>query len=465
MESICELMRAIAKRPDGDVLLRYVNDEGVQSVTKKRFVEDVERYMRGLHKYFGGKVEGRHIAVVAPTSYEYVLALFAGELLGAVLILINPMEEKSRIQAMVAAADADLVLINRDGITDILKEADEGNLETDSAIKNRPDDFSFLIYTSGTEGVMKGAMLSQRGILSAAGDVTGVFGKIASVRSDISFGSCYLMLPLYHVFGLSILFTAFAGGVVADLCVDFRQFYRDLPLLNSEIIACPPMAIKMFVSDLKRDRKLKWGSGLKFLFSGAAALPAEEQKTIAENGFYVAFGYGMTELAGPAAINVYMTKFESVGKAAPRTLIEIRDKEVFIKNNSVMLGYYKNPEKTAEVLKDGWIATGDLGYIDEDGFLFLTGRKKNLIILSSGENISPEELEAKLYTNVKIRECKVYARDGKIIADIYAPGATEEEIRGFVGEVNSKMPMFKAISVIELKDSELPKTSTGKIKR
>ena len=130
-----------------------------------------------------------------------------------------------------------------------------------------------------------------------------------------------------------------------------------------------------------------------------------------------------------------------------------------------MLGYYKNPEKTAEVLKDGWIATGDLGYVDEEGFLFLTGRKKNLIILSSGENISPEELEDKLYSNEKIRECKVYARDEKIAVDIYAPGATEEEIRGFVGEINSEMPMFKAITIIELKDSELPKTSTGKIKR
>jgi long-chain acyl-CoA synthetase len=253
--------------------------------------------------------------------------------------------------------------------------------------------------------------------------------------------------------------------VVVDLCVDFRQFYRDLQFMNSEIVACPPMAIKMFVSDLKRARREKWGTGLKFVFSGAAALPAEAQRTIAENGYFVAFGYGMTELAGPSAINVYMQKFESVGKAAPRTEIEIRDKEIFIKNDSVMLGYYKNPEKTAEVLKDGWIATGDLGYVDEEGFLFLTGRKKNLIILSSGENISPEELEDKLYSNEKIRECKVYARDEKIAVDIYAPGATEEEIRGFVGEINSKMPMFKAITVIELKDSELPKTSTGKIKR
>ena len=465
MENIKERMQNIRKRPDDNVLLRYADDEGVHCVTKKEFVSDVERYMSGLCKHFGDKVEGRHIAIVAPACYEYVLALFAGELLGAVVILINPLEEKSRIQAMIENADTDLALFGRDGIAEIASEADDVKTDFENYIKALSDSFSFLVYTSGTEGVMKGAILSQRGILSAAGDVTGVFGKIASIRSDISFGSCYLMLPLYHVFGLSILFTGLAGGVVVDLCVDFRQFYRDLQLLNSEIVACPPMAIKMFVSDLKRGRKEKWGTGLKFVFSGAAALPAEAQRTIAENGYFVAFGYGMTELAGPSAINVYMQKFESVGKAAPRTEIEIRDKEIYIKNDSVMLGYYKNPEKTAEVLKDGWIATGDLGYVDADGFLFLTGRKKNLIILSSGENISPEELEDKLYTNEKIRECKVYARDEKIAVDIYAPGATEEEIRGFVGEVNSKMPMFKAISVIELKDSELPKTSTGKIKR
>jgi long-chain acyl-CoA synthetase len=225
------------------------------------------------------------------------------------------------------------------------------------------------------------------------------------------------------------------------------------------------MAIKMFVSDLSRGKKNKWGSGLKFIFSGAAGLPLKELEAIMDNDVFIAFGYGMTEIAGPVAINSYMDKLGSVGKAAPRTRIEIRDNEIYIKNNSVMLGYYNDPEATAVAVKDGWIATGDYGYLDEEGFLYITGRKKNLIILSSGENVSPEELEARLYANRAVKECKVYEKGDRIAADIYAPEATEEEIRAFVSDLNGKLPGFKRIYSVRFLKSEMEKTASGKIKR
>ena len=465
MESVKELIEIIRKRPKDGIILRYVDADRIHTITNDEFVSDVDSYIRGITRYFQGEPAGHHIALIAPTSIEYVEIVLAIELAGAVAVLINPLEEESEIGTMIERADVDLVIrkptdyIVMDGIEDF------GITEANGTIKDRAEVFSFLIYTSGTEGNMKGVMLSQRNVLTSAGDVTGVFGKIAAIRPDISFKSCYVMLPLYHVFGLSILFTAISGGVILDLCTNFKQFYRDLQLLGSEIIACPPMAIKMFVSDLMRGNRYKWGDGLKFIFSGAAKLPEDEQKIIIENGFFIAFGYGMTETAGPLAINCYLDKMGSVGRPSARTQVEIRDNEIFIRNNSVMLGYYKDPETTGKVLKDGWIATGDYGYIDEDGCLYITGRKKNLIILSSGENVSPEELENRLYKNTAIKECKVYEENDRIVADIFAPDSPAEEIHEFVKELNSLLPGFKRIYHVNLKDRELEKTASGKIKR
>ncbi len=465
MNSIEELIKDIKGRAKDGILLRYADDAGLHSVTNEKFLSDVERYVRSLYRHFGDDTKGRHIAMVAPVGYEYVVGIFACELAGAVIVLLNPLEEESRIKDMLAKADVDLVIKEPGIFLNSSEDIDESGTEFDSLIKGAADDFAFLLFTSGTEGNMKGVMLSQRNVLASAGDVTGVFGGIASIRSDITFNSCYIMLPLHHVFGLSILFTAISGRVIVDMCIDFRQFFRDLQLMNSEIVACPPSAIKMFVNDLRRGNRSRWGKGLKFIFSGAATIPEDEQRLIAENNLFVALGYGMTELAGPATINCFMDKFASVGKAAPRTVIEIRDREIFIKNDSVMLGYYKDPEASEAVLRDGWIATGDYGYLDEEGFLFITGRKKNLIILSSGENVSPEELEKRLYENQSIKECRVYGERDKIVAEVYAPEATEAKISEFVDELNSRLPGYKRIYHVIFRDSELAKTASGKIKR
>ena len=419
MKSIRELFLDIRQRDRDSVILRFVDNDGLHNISVRRFARDVEDCSVELYKHFDGDPQGRHIAFPVPASYEFVVSLFACELIGGVAVLINPFEEKQKIKELMEYADVDMVIDDpgRYISSDKTEEPDETVFE--SICAGDPEGFSFLLFSSGTEGSMKGVMLSQRSVLASAKDVTDVFGTIASIRSDIVFESCYTMLPLYHVFGLSIMFTAISGGVIFDLCTDFRYFYRDLKLLNSEIIACPPMAIKMFVADLIRgDRK-----------------------------------------------KCFMDKFASVGKPGARTQIEIRDREVFVRNDSVMLGYYKDPVATANVLKDGWIATGDYGHLDDEGFLFITGRKKNLIILSGGENVSPEELEDRLYENKAIKECIVYAKNDRIAADIYAPELSEEEVMALAGELNKKLPNYKRLSVINYSAVELEKTGSGKIKR
>lgn len=150
------------------------------------------------------------------------------------------------------------------------------------------------------------------------------------------------------------------------------------------------------------------------------------------------------------------------------------DEEIWVKGSSVMQGYYKMPEETAETLEDGWLKTGDLGYVDEDGFLFLTGRKKNLIITPNGENVSPEELENKIGSARLVQEVLVREKDGVIEAEIFPDmdyaskkkiKDVEAEIRRIVDTYNEGAPLYKRVANVKLRDTEFEKNTTKKIKR
>ncbi|MBQ1388605.1 MAG: AMP-binding protein, partial [Clostridia bacterium] len=164
-------------------------------------------------------------------------------------------------------------------------------------------------------------------------------------------------------------------------------------------------------------------------------------------------------------------KTDSVGKIVNGCEVKIVDGEIWAKSKSVMKGYYKNPEETAKSLTpDGWLMTGDLGYKDDDGFLYITGRKKNLIILSNGENVSPEELENQFAFFMPIKEMVVYAEDGIIMAQIYPDpdyksDDIQAEITAKVDEVNETFPQAKRIVKVIFRDSEFVKTASKKIIR
>ena len=150
--------------------------------------------------------------------------------------------------------------------------------------------------------------------------------------------------------------------------------------------------------------------------------------------------------------------------------IKIEDEEICVRGKNVMKGYYKNPEATAEAIRDGWFHTGDLGRIDADGYLYVTGRRKNIIVLSNGENVSPEVLEDKLYACPLIDECIVFGDGEEIAANIFSVAAAAEEskaeeIRAFIKELNRTLPRAEQIRKVNLSAEELPKNSTGKLLR
>lgn len=213
-----------------------------------------------------------------------------------------------------------------------------------------------------------------------------------------------------------------------------------------------------------------FGGELEYIISGGAGIAEEYVKEFRSWGIEILNGYGTTECSPCAAVNRNEYHRDgTVGLTVPGTEVKIaEDGEVWIRGGHVMLGYYKDQEATDEVLKDGWYATGDLGYLDKNGFLTLTGRKKNLIILSNGENVSPEELEQDFLKDTAVREVMVYEEKGIITAEIYP----EEEYRGkeeyfqhLMRQINHRKPSYKQVGRIKLRDEEFLKNTSKKIIR
>ena len=237
---------------------------------------------------------------------------------------------------------------------------------------------------------------------------------------------------------------------------------------NSDVMASAPMLVETVYNDMKRGRVSRL-NGLWDLCCSSAALDPRMLLELAQNGFVVNQCYGMTETFGDGILNFTQVEkhMSAVGKPDDHVQYKLDETgEICIKGDCVMLGYYKDPEATAEVIDaDGWFHTGDLARMDEEGFYYITGRKKNLIILASGENVSPEELEKKLALCPAITECIVKEKSQKICAVIYCPEDKQEEVRAFVTEANRSLPLYKRISAVEFTAEPLPRNALGKLLR
>ena len=188
-----------------------------------------------------------------------------------------------------------------------------------------------------------------------------------------------------------------------------------------------------------------------------------------ENGFYINQCYSMTELAGDGLLNVEQdaAHIGALGKPAQESEHKVDETgEICVRGGSVMLGYYKDPEATAEVIdKDGWLHTGDLARVDDEGYYYMTGRKKNVIILDSGENVSPEELENLLAECADIKECLVKEKGKKICAVVYCDADKQQAVRDFITETNRTLPLYKRMTAVEFAAEPLPRNAMGKLLR
>ncbi len=384
-----------------------------------------------------------------------------------------------------------------------------------------PDAMCALLFTSGTTGNSKGVMLSHRNISANVYNMS----KYVKIRRP---GVGLSVLPMHHTYELTChVFTGLYQGMAIAICQGLRYVQQNLKESKATVMVGVPAVFEMMhkkvwkqaestgsagkmtfmmnlarktrmFNNIKRMRKVfepihsAIGNHMELFIAGGAAINPQVIRDYEALGIPMIQGYGMTENAPIIAVNRdYYSKAESVGPPMPGTEVRIFQPdeegvgEIICKGPSVMLGYYKDPEATAEVLKDGWLYTGDFGRFDEEGFLYICGRKKNVIVTKNGKNIFPEEIEYLLLEQPYIEEVIVYgvlekkSGDTVVTAEVYpnfdaihekfGKELSQEKIHDIIKEnveaVNDKMTNYKRVKRIKLREIEFEKTTTRKIKR
>jgi long-chain acyl-CoA synthetase len=402
-------------------------------------------------------------------------------------------------------------------------------IEAQSASINKlpeinPNDMTEIIFTSGSLGRAKGVMLTQKNIASNLMAMTSMiqivpedrFLSVLPIHHKYEC-TCGLLCPLYA--GASAHYARSLKTVVDDLqkvratillgvplLYDkmFKKIYKGIQEDKLKSLIVPPLIslTNIFESiGWKSSKRIvfkelhhKFGGHIRLFIAGGAAPDPKVAKGLRELGFNFVQGYGLTETSPIAALNrLYSFKDNAAGLPLPGLEIKINNPneggvgEIYIKGDSVMLGYYKNPKLTDEAFDNGWFKTGDIGSFDEDGFLHINGRQKNVIISRSGENVFPEEIEDILNRNSFVQESMVYGEQDEkhteiiavqIVTDAEAfieyseknrikitPELVNEIISEAVKETNKELPAVKQIRKYYVRDSEFEKTTTQKIKR
>lgn len=509
-----DMVRSRAKNTPNDVAFSYLAGKNkIVNKTCLEFSSDIDAL--GTFLYEKG-FRNTHIAIIGENSYEWLVSFLAIVNGGNVAVPIDKEQPAERVKQMLMQSDckavfvsksyADLVNENSDVIVFSLSEFQQYISEGQKLINSGKmeyvnysvdiDKLAAIFFTSGTTGNSKGVMLNQKNIIY----------NICASRKFVEVNGVVLsVLPFYHSFGLVIgVFSVYSYGCPIYINKSLKQIQSDIQKAKPAAVAFVPLFVETFYKTIMetarksgkektliRAAKLSdillkfgidlrkklfksvhaaFGRNLEYIICGGAPLDAKYVKAFRSWGVNLLNGYGITECSPVVSVNRnFYWRDGSVGQVLDGCQVKIADDgEILVKGDNVMMGYYNDDISTKEVLTDGWYYTGDLGYIDKDGFLFITGRKKNLIILSNGENVSPEEIETEILLDEAVSEVVVYGENGMLTAEIFP----DEEYLGnqqyfddLISHLNKEQPQYRQIRKVKLRDKEFEKNSTKKILR
>lgn len=452
-------------------------------------------------------MRGKHIAILGTTTYQWIVSFFGVTNSGSVAVPIDAQLPAEAICELLERADVEMLFYDEiradvaamagekcPGIRTIVSFQAENSLRNENGkeilsweqlrkenvgefeAQIDSDQLCTILFTSGTTGKSKGVMLSHRNLTDNA----------VCLDMKIPAGTVTMtLLPINHVYCLTMdIIKGIFIGVTSCINDSIMHVQKNLKLFKPDMVLLVPLVIESIYAKLKAAggmmpkklvAKAAFGGNLKTICSGGAYLDPDYVDRFAEYGITILQGYGMTECSPVISTNLpWKSKKGSVGKLMPNCEAKVVEEELWVRGSSVMMGYYKMPEETAETLEDGWLKTGDLGYVDEDNFVYITGRRKNLIILANGENVSPEEIENQLSRADLVKEVLVREKEQVIEAEIfpdfdYAKKKRVKEMRAALQEIiddyNKDTPVYKRIHSLIVRETEFDKTTAKKIKR
>lgn len=505
-KTIYDLVCSAGDSHGDHVFLRYEDNDVIYEVTYRQFVADcmaVAAWAQEKSQELGHRVR---VGLLGGSGHHYLAVMLGVMASGSVIIPMDVQMDADTFCDCVSRSDEDVLFYDWD-YRALAEEAGSRcpaleeciSLQhgrhvacSDNILKNyagrpvenlaKPEECAMILFTSGTTGRGKGVMLSHGNLID---------NVFCTTDTEHPENEIYLnVLPMHHVFCINgdVLIVIRYGST---LCLN-----RDMTKLAAHILLFEPTVMRMVpmmakglynrIAIMSRQQPGKslfqikeevLGKRLHKVVSGGGYLAPELAANYSRLGISIAQGYGMSECSPKISAPDWNRpdKVASVGKLVEGCQVRIVDEEIQVKSPSVMMGYYKEPDKTAEAItEDGWLCTGDIGYLDEEGFLYLTGRKKNLIILSNGENVAPEQLENLFEDERLIEDILVFGEDDAICAEVYpnfkyAEAANISDIEGTVQEIikkhNQKLPSYKRIMQCRIREVPFAKTSSKKIIR
>lgn len=464
------------------------------------------------------------VSIILENGPEWAVIFFALSYVGAVAVPLDPqmtvkgmkdiLSDSGAGFAFISKKNADLAESLKDQVNVVILEEMKQSLSPDEfrGTKVDPEDLMVLLYTSGTTDLPKGVMLTHKNLCANFNSLKKM--KIFSDRDTI-----LSILPLYHSYSLmtTLIAPLFSGSKITYVASDWPEKLADYikEVKSTIFLGVPQIYHMMHVRIMKKLNSMQgpeglyikfamklglagmlvpslrnvFGGDLRFFISGGAKLDANVARDFFKLGFKILEGYGLTETSPVASLNpVKKPKFGSIGRPIPDVELKVVNKdtsgvgEIAIKGPNVMKGYYRNEARTKEVLKDDWFFSGDLGYMDKDGYFYITGRSKEMIVLSSGKNIYPEEIEKYYSATPYIREMCVLGvlkkKSGVMLEYLHAVVVPDLEFFKERGEMNVRkvirnvfdnlskdLPGYKHIMGFSVTQEDLPRTVLGKLKR
>ena len=437
-------------------------------------LDDDVAHMRGVLKNKGVK-KGDFVGIIMPNSYAFIKSFLAVVTSGAVAVLLPPHLDEKAVYGL-GVKFSFTALIYDEPTTEKTKliaslpvsliRADE-QAEPAPSVQSKKSDPCAVLFTGGTTGRSKGVLLSHGAILR--GTINGCYGY-----PNIYAQRYLLILPLTHVFGLirnclTVLYT----GSTLRICRNAKDMFREMAVFKPTFLIFVPALAEMSINLAKQ---LKVGAGLfggalRYIVCGASAVAPHLIKEYAEIGVTLLAGYGLTESANLVSGNPDTRKKpDSVGFPYPGQSLRIVNGELWIKGDHVMTCYLGEEEENRAAFEDGWFKTGDLVRIDDEGYLFIVGRIKEVIVLDSGEKVSPAELEVAFCAPDYINDAMVYAERNEanrqilVLEVVTRPGfaVSKDEVYAEMNKINVTLPSFARVGKIIVRDEDFPRSPSMK---